>query len=143
MAGLSFTNYVVDEMYYKTNSSFELPDGGNVKINEDFKAEIVINSKSDAVVALQCTLEEDEKAPFSFNVNIVGFFEFHSEEADGREFQDFLTSNAVAILYPYLREIVSNLTAKSNIYPNYKLPITNISKVMKETDSIKVVYVDE
>ncbi|WP_353462663.1 protein-export chaperone SecB [Mammaliicoccus sciuri] len=143
MAGLSFINYVVDEMYYKTNSSFELPEGESIKINEEFRAEIVISSKSDAVVAIQCTLEEDKKIPFSFDVKIVGYFEYNSEEADDIEFQDFLKANAVAILYPYLREVISNLTGKSNSYPNYNLPIKNISKEMQENDSIKVIYLDE
>lgn len=143
MAGLSFINYVVDEMYYKTNSAFELPEDESIEINEEIKAEIVIRSKSDAVVAMQCTLEENEKTPFSFDVKIVGYFEYNSEEAEEIKFQDFLKANAVAILFPYLREVISNLTGKSNVYPNYNLPIRNISKEMQDNDLIRVFNLEE
>lgn len=143
MAGISFINYVVDEMYYKTNSSFTVPENEGIEINEKINAEIVIRSKNDAVVAIQCVLEENEKNPFSLDVKIVGYFEYNSDDSDGIMFQDFLKTNAVAILFPYLREVVSNLTGKSNVYPNYNLPIKNISKEMQENDSIRVVNLEE
>ncbi|VMY41725.1 preprotein translocase subunit SecB [Streptococcus pneumoniae] len=90
------------------------------------------------MITLQAKLEESEEVPFSFDVSIVGYFEFDVEESDGIQFKDFLKTNAIAILFPYLRTIVSDLTGKSNRFPNYNMPVRNIANEIAENNNINI-----
>lgn len=140
MAGIKFINYVVDTMMYKTNQSFNKEKLQNVEIKEKVKATIALkNDDSMSTVILTSTLSESPENPFSFEVTIVGYFEYNEKEAEEIEFKDFLKTNAIAILYPYLRCIVSELTGKSNVFPNYNMPVINISRELEETDRIKII----
>ncbi len=139
MAGISFINYIVDTMYYKTNPNFDAKNKKEISINEEVFADINISNEEDvAIITLQAKLEETEKVPFSFDVSIVGYFEFKPEESGEIEFKDFLKTNAIAILFPYLRSIVSELTGKSNTFPNYNMPVRNIAHEIAENGNINI-----
>lgn len=138
MAGINFLNYIVDSMYYKTNTNFDLKSK-EIIINEEIYADInIIEEDETAMITLQAKLEESEEVPFSFDVSIVGYFEFDVEESDGIQFKDFLKTNAIAILFPYLRTIVSDLTGKSNRFPNYNMPVRNIANEIAENNNINI-----
>lgn len=140
MAGITFINYIVDTMLYKTNPSFNKELLKNIEINEEVEAEIALRKDEKmAVVTITAELDENPRVPFSFKVTIVGYFEYNEEEAEEISFTKFLKTNAIAILYPYLRSIVSDLTGKSNVFPNYNMPVTNISRELEETDKIKII----
>lgn len=73
-------------------------------------------------VALSVKVEstEAEPKPFNINVGIVGIFEL-AEEADAQQERDFVIE-ATSLLYPYLRSLVTNLTAQAYITP-LNLPV--------------------
>ncbi|UXR69019.1 protein-export chaperone SecB [Staphylococcus sp. IVB6246] len=144
MAGIKFINYIVDTMYYKTNPNFKRQEKKKIRINEDIYAEVKINTdKNKAIITLQAVLEEDNQFPFTFDVKIIGYFEFVIEESYGIEFEDLLKKNAIAILFPYLRAIVSELIGKSNKYPSYNMPVRNIVRELESKDKIKVTMVED
>ncbi|GGB85290.1 protein-export chaperone SecB [Staphylococcus nepalensis] len=139
MAAINFINYVVDTMYYKTNPEFDIENNKDITIDEDVDAHInIIDDEETAIITLRAKLDENENVPFSFEVSIVGYFEFDEKESDGIDFRDLLKTNAVAILFPYLRSIVSELTGKSNRFPNYNMPVRNIAREMSEKNNIKI-----
>lgn len=139
MAAINFINYIVDTMYYKTNPNFDIENNEDIIIDEDVDAHInIIDVKKTAIITLRSKLNEKENVPFSFEVSIVGYFEFDEKESDGIDFKDLLKTNAVAILFPYLRAIVSELTGKSNRFPNYNMPVRNIAREMSEKNNIKI-----
>lgn len=139
MAGITFLNYVVDTMNYKTNPSFDRKKAKELIINEEIDAKIdIVDEEDNAVITLRSILEEKENVPFSFEVIIVGYFEFNNDESDDILFRDFLRTNAIAILFPYLRSIVSDLTGKSNIYPNYNMPVRNIAQELEDKGNIEI-----
>lgn len=139
MAAINFINYVVDSMFYKTNPEFDIEGNKDIIIEEDVDAQInILDEQETAIITLRAKLEENENVPFSFEVSIVGYFEFDEKESDGIEFREFLRTNAVAILFPYLRSIVSDLTGKSNRFPNYNMPVRNIAREMAEKNNIKI-----
>ncbi|MEJ7541790.1 protein-export chaperone SecB [Staphylococcus intermedius] len=139
MAGISFINYVVDAMYYKTNPHFDAENNKEIFINEEIFADIDIdNEKNVAIVTLKAELVETNEVPFSFEASIVGYFEFNLEESDGNSFKDFLETNAIAILFPYLRSIVSELTGKSNRFPSYNMPVRNIAHELSSKGNISI-----
>jgi preprotein translocase subunit SecB len=75
-------------------------------------------------IALSVKVEstEAEPKPFDLNVAIVGVFEL-AEEVDAQTERDFVIQ-ATTTLYPYLRAMVTNLTAQAYISP-LNLPLIN------------------
>lgn len=138
MAGLIFENYNISKMEYEKNllfddydSAIDLEPALDVKINK---------SDKEAVVSIDFKVgsKEQEIYPFFIQVGINGLFSYDDEEAEGIEFEDFLKTNAIAILFPYLRQIVSSLTSQSNEFPTFILPVMNVSKYIEENGHITI-----
>ena len=72
--------------------------------------------------------EDNEKYPFYMKVVLRGFFTIENNE-DNINFEP----NAIAILYPYIRSIVSTYTANANIMP-LTLPVINVNKLLKDKE---------
>ena len=97
------------------------------------RADIPENIKEHLIVELEIKVfdKPDKAYPFRLNVEMVGFFECENcEENDIEEFKP----NAVAILYPYARALVTSITANANTNPMI-LPTINTNKLLnKEND---------
>ncbi|CAM2791021.1 protein-export chaperone SecB [Salinicoccus roseus] len=139
MAGLTFENYFISKMHYENNKNF-VSDENPIDIDPHFAVKI-FKSEHQAVVNLGFTAGEleQEDSPFLVEVEISGLFSYVEEEADSIAFEDFLTNNAVALLFPYLRQVVSNLTAASNQFPTFILPVMNIAQLLKEEGNIDII----
>ena len=73
-------------------------------------------------------------------VEIRGIFSLSlGEFSDVEELKNILSSNAIAILYPYLRSTVSTLTSLMNNFPTYTLPVINFSETLKENDLVSYI----
>lgn len=72
----------------------------------------------------------EEPIPFQAEVQIQGFFEMQNWNESKQK--DQIIDNATAILFPYLRSLLSNMTLQGNV-PAYVLPITNISNLFRDT----------
>ena len=136
MAALIFENYIVDNLIFKNNPNFNQIDE-EVQIEPNIEVEIS-KDKDSAIVNLEITLNKNQNNPiYIVEVSIIGIFKYNSNESEGFNFDDLLTTNAIAILFPYARSLVSDLTAKSNMYPNFNLPIINVVQMLKENNQIK------
>ena len=65
---------------------------------------------------------ENEPKPFDIEVSSVGIYDL-AAVADARQERDFVIE-ATSMLYPYLRSMVTNLTAQAYIQP-LNLPVLN------------------
>ena len=54
-----------------------------------------------------------------------------------------MTTSAIAILFPYLRSVIADVTARSNEFPVLNLPVANISKMLVEQDAINYIRVSK
>lgn len=140
-AGIIFDNYIVNEASFKKNINFN--HKGTINLNTDFQCHIHIQGTS-ATVQLECSLGEmmNEAAPFEVKVSLVGNFEFNESESENVSFEEYLSTNAIAILFPYIRSLIANLTARSNEFPVLNLPVINIVKMVQDKDLINVTYND-
>ena len=137
-ASLRFLEYFVSSINYKLNENFNNDAETNLEVDFDVTSRILIDEQRSSVHLDAVVGEEgNPNCPFIIEASIVGLFEF---EGNFEENKDFLTSNAVAVLFPYLRSVISDVSVKSNIFPNYLLPLINISKYIKDNDKVKVFY---
>ena len=60
---------------------------------------------------------------FELKVQISGTFKLDNWEDEDRNI--FINTNAIVILYPFVRSLVATLTANANV-PTYVLPVFNL-----------------
>jgi len=66
-------------------------------------------------------------------IELVGFFKFETT-LEPERIEKLLRINATAILFPYLRSIVSSITANSG-FQTLVLPIVNIHKMLEQQET--------
>lgn len=125
---LIFKGYKVNEIIFKNNDIFKKEKNSfplDIKIKSSLE-----NNKNEMKVNLITEIyknAEENNYPFSMTVNITGIF----ESEDGKT--DIFYKNAIAIMYPYVRAIVSSYTALANVNPLI-LPPINVNKLIEEQE---------
>lgn len=134
ISSLKFTNYVVNEVNFMTNPKAPKRNIWNLRFDIN-NVTNVNKEKNEMNIALSVSIfEGQEDAPFYMKVKITGYFELVGED-DINKFE----ANAIAIMYPYLRAIVSTYTASANVSPVI-LPAINVNAMLKnkkEQEEIK------
>lgn len=126
---LRFLDYVVDHIDFTTNPDF---DDKSVDIKFDVRHEVA-EELPDAFVTLHLEIFPNAKVnnyPFSFSISATGHFQIDTENPD--EVKAFLNVNAVAILFPYVRALVTTYTANANVRPLI-LPPINIVNILDKS----------
>lgn len=131
-SSLKFIDYIVDEINFKNNYT-ELEE---IEIDFDIDTEIKFKEDNRFILKLNLKLfdkaEVKQIAPFFMNVKVVGLFEV--EGCDEELKRGFAEVNSIAILFPYVRALVSNYTAMANV-SSLILPPINVIEYLKEKDS--------
>lgn len=131
---LHFEKYIVKEISYRTNESYTKHN--DISLDFDFDAHMQLcenNKKMEVELSADIFKNSLEKNyPFEMSVSIKGFF--YIEMGNG-EIQTF-EANAIAILFPYVRAIVSTFTANANVAPVI-LPPMNINEYLKKKHNKK------
>ena len=123
---LKFIKYEVDEINYKKNEKFMMDKEGT---SIDFKITPIISGK-EKNMSVELVVDVFENAlennkPFEMKVHLTGYFITEGENPE------IFKANAIAILYPYVRAIVSTYTANANITPLI-LPAINVNKLIED-----------
>lgn len=127
LSQLRFIECLIDEVSFKRNTKFQYEDK-EINLNFKFDSEVSIAETRDkAVILLTCKIFEDEdimqlNLPFSLKLTMRGQFECTSD-VDIETFQ----LNAMAIVLPYLRAQITNLTAQAGIPPVILPPINVVN----------------
>lgn len=124
-SSLIFENYKVNKVKFKTNDIKQQKQVWNLKFNINNITEVNKERNKMKITLIINIFEGLEDAPFSMNVEISGFFELAGEDDITR-----YEANAIAIMYPYLRAIVSTYTASANVSPVI-LPAINVNAMLK------------
>ena len=131
-SSFQFNDYIVKNVVFELNN--ELLSNNPVELDFKLDTDFYLNELRDqAMVEVQCIIFEDyiEKGlPFYIKVDIVGNFSLNGDFTHD-EVIDLCRLNATAILFPYLRAFVSNLTALAGV-PILLLPTVNIQKFLED-----------
>lgn len=127
---LTLQSYVVKNMEFKLNESFR-PQGEEIELHPEFRRIIHKIDENTASVDLIFRIKEASDAPFMMNICIEGVFSMPNWDKD--ESRLLMISNTVAILFPYLRSLVTLITANANV-PPYTLPVMNINELFAKTE---------
>lgn len=128
ISSLKFLNYTVNKVNFLANNQADKEEGW--KLNFDIKNTTKTNKEKNR---MSITLSVDvfkgvEDAPFYMDAEITGYFELEGEDNILR-----YEANAIAIMYPYLRAIISTYTSVANVAPII-LPAINVNAMLKRKD---------
>lgn len=132
ISSLRFKGYLSDNIYFAMNSEFNRSEDDlelDLEFNYDLNMEY---EEKRAILNLECTVFdncEENNYPFTIDVSLLGFFEFDGDLKE-EDVHKMIEINGSAILFPYLRSIISNITASAGIQPLI-IPTMNISKLIK------------
>lgn len=126
---LRFNKYIVNKVSFKNNDNFKQ---SSERMSMEFNIQKDISKKNNNMeVTLSAQIFNDAEKnnyPFEMEVVLTGYFtEINNDTNINFE------PNAIAILYPYIRAIVSTYTAVANISPLI-LPAINVNKLLEEQD---------
>ena len=128
---LLLLKYQVDKIQYSLNETFDFRATKSVKLSQDFSRRIERIDDNHCKVSLIFSVcnEEGKPAPFELEVQVSGIFKLDNWEQKGNVI--FINTNAVAILYPFIRSLVATITANANV-PTFVLPVFNIAAWFEE-----------
>lgn len=136
-AVLQFRDYHVLESHYKFNPFPKETVSENINLTPRifYKLETNPTTIEESIIYLGIELGDASlKDPnFYVKVRIAGFFEIHQrpEEMTEEDILLFYKINAIAILFPYLRSIVSDVSSKGSEGPII-LPTMNVVSMIEE-----------
>lgn len=139
-SALSFEHFLVEHIHFKLNSDFEgdnfdsTPLSCRFTINHHFNED----DPNNILVSVQTQLYNEEfsqtSIPFYLDLKVNGFFKYHqSENEKPCDADKIVKANTVAILFPYVRSIITSITSQANV-PPVILPPVNTFKMMEETN---------
>lgn len=143
---LKFNGYNVEKMNYIRNNSKDIKDDESVALTPQIMFKIALKKdnplKGNVLIGVRLGYE-DNTLPFKVEAVIKGYFELEgAEEAELENIYKFYLQNGTAILYPYLRSMVTTLTGTGN-YQAIILPTVNFYKLIENADLEEVSLPDE
>ncbi|MGX9806134.1 protein-export chaperone SecB [Exiguobacterium acetylicum] len=133
-SGLRFVNYQVNDVNFHLNNRY-VDNSHTVEFNIERYVQYLEDEENTMYVTLILNIfenAEENNYPFSIFLDVTGIFQLDNIERERRE--DFAEVNAVAILFPYLRSLVSTYTANSNV-PALILPPINVMKLLESQEN--------
>ncbi|MDR9793735.1 protein-export chaperone SecB [Aeribacillus composti] len=132
-AVLQFKEYHVLETIYKNNPFIEI-ENEKVRPEFEFSVEYGNEKKTEAFITLSVLLGDEflENHTFFVKAKIMGYFEINSDaEISDEMIHNLYHINALAIIFPYLRSLVSDLSSKGSETPII-LPTLNIAELVRK-----------
>lgn len=125
-SALYFDDYIVDSISFKNNPAYKEEE---TFIDFSVTPQITVGEDKRSMV-IKLTVDVFKNAvennyPFEMSVTVEGFYSLEMQEEDVRKYE----RNAIAILYPYIRAIISSYTATANVNPLI-LPAINVNKLI-------------
>ena len=121
-AQFRFLDFKVVKSIYQIDTQ-KFKQGGKLDVNFKFPTELDFAQKNLISFPMEVLIENEDKS-LRIQVGIVGIFE---SDVDLTKEKSFVEISAPAIIFPYIRAYVSNLTSMSGIQP-ILLPTYNMTK---------------
>lgn len=140
-SSFKFEKYIVEKILLEENKEFNKSIKDTKLSLEDimdFNSELKIVDDNIKNVSLIVNIGSTGKLPYKLNLILTGTFNYKKSEEDKlseEEVNYLFEKNAIAILFPYVRALVSTYTSISN-YPALTIPSININKFLEEKNKL-------
>ena len=127
-SSLQFIDYTVNRLSFSAIPGFKADENETFELNPQFSRKIQKVKNNHYAVTLDLQLGGDAKRlPFVIDVSITGAFITKDIEKP----IEYLKCNATAILFPYLRSILTMLSSLASV-PPIILPPVNFSAMLND-----------
>ena len=129
---LKYIGYTVDNLLFKRNPDF---NEHKVEVLFNVASEVQYFEENKALVTVTLVIFPDAQKndfPFSIDLSVTG--EFQIENYDPTKDSKLFEINTVSIMFPYLRALVSTITANANVAPLI-LPPINVIQLLQNKKS--------
>ena len=124
MDKFSFENLRLIESHFKLNTDFRPAKNEAAEISCQIN---ISHRKEDKAINVTVSVASANKnQPFIFEVALVGAFKF-SKLPPKRDLEKIVHVNCAAIIFPYVRETIADLTRRANIPPFHMAPINFVA----------------
>lgn len=131
---LEFIDYTVDKILFEKNNSYDKEETElSIKFNHGIKKEadlyyvnMTVNIFSDKDISYN-------ECPFKMEVSLTGIFKLEDCVLEEPLKEKLINENTIAILFPYLRSLISTITSNSNINPLILPPVNIIAMLENES----------
>lgn len=132
---LKFNRYEVIEFDFKTNENYIKQDKNPVDIKFAFSDEKSgeNNFKIKITVYLNNEKFKDDGKQFYLKATLVGHFTFIGYDPNNDTHLAIIKQNTAAILFPYIRSLISHITLEAQIDP-VLLPTLNLINYFKDQE---------
>lgn len=135
-ATFQFSGYTFEKLSFAMENEYDPTQKYQVDFNLTIDTQLVDKTcKNEGFVILECNIKSDHA--FSIHAIMKGKFILVKSTED-IDFEKFLKCNGTAVMYPYLRAAISELTKTCNIQP-LTLPLINVTHFLKEEDKEKII----
>jgi preprotein translocase subunit SecB len=124
MDKFSFESLRLLKSHFELNTNFKTPKNEPVEISCRIT---ILHRKKDKTVNVTVSVDSaNEKQPFIFNVAVMGIFKF-SKLPKKRELEKIVRINCASIIFPYVREMIADLTRRASIAPFHMDPVNFVA----------------
>lgn len=126
---LNFIDYIVEKVEFSINLEFNNENG---KIDFDIDSNVEFVDDENFLLSLFVEVFKDCKKnnyPFNLRLKLTGIFSLKNVDEDKKYM--YAEKNAVAILFPYVRALITSYTSASNVNALI-LPPINVAKYLEE-----------
>lgn len=127
--GISFDRFIIERINLEINPGFIRKEDG-ISVDASFKVKRTIEeAKRLLTIKFETSLfEKSDNPPMKMSISAAGFFSLKENE-DIKILHDFSRIQGPALMFPFLREVIADLTMKTG-FPPLLLPPTNIHKLI-------------
>jgi len=120
----------IDDINFSINKNFQPTSNEPIDLKCSFKREVIKMDEDNAAVVISFIINQASTKPFFGSLKAVGLFQLEKWESSEIK-KDIIRINGASILFPYLRNAVSNITCLMDV-PPYVLPVMNIIKLFND-----------
>lgn len=120
--GINFEKVVLEKLNLEITPDYSFPKEG-IKVDVSVKASIKLDKIQKRLrLSLEVSLfKKAENSPLRLSVLASGYF----KAKDVKTLEEFSKIQASALVFPFIREIIANITMRTG-YPPFLIPPTNI-----------------
>jgi preprotein translocase subunit SecB len=123
-AKFSFSSLRLLESHFKLNTDFEPKRKQPIEISTEIN--ISHKKRNKTVDVIISVISINKKQPFVLETTIMGTFNFPKLPIK-KDLEKIIQVNCAAIMFPYVREIIADLTRRADIPPFHLDPINFVA----------------
>jgi preprotein translocase subunit SecB len=131
---LEFDNYYIDEFVFKKNEKFTQDQNQKIDVDLNFEFNTERNQDNFKRIVTCYIFDKnyvENNKPFYLKLKINGLFSLTDYDENNRKHEEIIKKNTLAILFPYIRSIISHMTLEMQVGP-VQMPPMNINHFFDE-----------